>query len=58
MTAIPIELSVKLSDVTVSGKSKMTASKLLMAAILHFSLPVSSRLTVQHYHYAYLIVGP
>jgi len=28
MTTIPMELSVKLSDVTGSGKSKMAASKL------------------------------
>jgi len=27
-------------------------------AILDFPLSVSSRLTVQHYHYPYLIVGP
>jgi len=29
-----------------------------MAAILNFKLSVSSRATVQHYHYPYLIVGP
>jgi len=28
-----------------------------VAAILDFPLPVSSSLTVQHYHYPYLIVG-
>jgi len=46
MTAIPMELSVKLSDVTRSGKTKMAASKLPKCIGLSQGLKYQMRIVV------------